>query len=81
MNNGFSLQQITRTGNLDPNLISRQHKLDLMSKFMCVKFENPKIKKSEIAIQLSYTLSTIQRYRNDIFMLSHYKIQQNNTNK
>ena len=42
MNNGFSLQQISRTGNPDPILISRQHKSDLMSKFMCIKFENPK---------------------------------------
>ena len=41
MNDSFSLQQISRTGNLDPNLISRQYKLDLMSKFMCIKFGNP----------------------------------------
>ena len=52
MNNSFSLQQISRTGNLDPNLISRQYKLDSMSKFMCIKFENPKLKQSELAYQL-----------------------------
>ena len=52
MNNSFSLQHLSRTGNLDPNLISRQYKLDLMSKFMCIKFENPKMKQSEIANQL-----------------------------
>ena len=34
MNNRFSLQQISKTGNLDLNLISRQYKLDLMSKFV-----------------------------------------------
>ena len=34
MNNSFSLQQLPGTGNLDPSLISRQYKLDLMSKFM-----------------------------------------------
>ena len=49
MINSFSLQQISRTGNLGPNLISRQYKLDSMSKFMCFKYENPKIKFSELA--------------------------------
>ena len=81
MNNSFSLQQISRTGNLDPNLISRQYKLDLMSKFMCIKFENPKMKQSEIANQLSYSTSTLQRCRNDINLLSPYRIHPNNTDK
>ena len=81
MNNSFSLQQISRTGNLDPNLISRQYKLDSLSKFMCFKFENPKMKQSEIANQLSYSTSTLQRYRNDIKMLSPYRIHPNNNNK
>ena len=81
MNNSFSLQQICRTGNLDPNLISRQYKLDLMSKFMCIKFENPKMKQSEIADRLGYSTSTLQRYKKDIIMLSPYRIQSNNTNK
>ena len=81
MNNSFSLQQITRTGNLDPNLISLQYKLDLMSKFMCIKFENPKMKQSEIANQLGYSTSTLQRFRNDINILSPYRIHPNNTNK
>ena len=81
MNNNFSLQQKSRTGNLDPNLISRQYKLDLMSKIMCIKFENPKMKQSEIANQLGYTTSTLQRYKNDKNMLSPYKIYPNNTNK
>ena len=47
MNNSFPLQQISRTGNLDPNLISRHYKLDLRCKFMCNKFENAKMKQSE----------------------------------
>ena len=81
MNNRFLLQQISRTGNLDPNLISRQYKIDLMCKFMCINFENPKMKQSEIANQLSYSTSTLKRYRNDINMLSHYRIHPNNTNK
>ena len=39
MNNSFPLQQIQKTINLDPNLISRQYKLNLMADFMRVKFE------------------------------------------
>ena len=58
MNNSFSLQQISRTGNLDSNLISRQYKLNLLADFMRVKNENPKIKQSEIADQLGYSTST-----------------------
>ena len=70
-----------RTGNLDPNLISHQNELDLVSKFMCIKFENPKMKKSEIANQLGYSTSTLQSYRNDLSMLSPYRIHPNNTKK
>ena len=81
MNNSFSLQQISRTGNLDPNLISHQYKLVLMSRFMCNNFENPKMKQSEISSQLGYSASTLQRYRNDLNMLSPYRIHPNNTNK
>ena len=44
MNNIFSLEQISRTGNLDANLIIHQHKLDLMARFMETKFINPKTK-------------------------------------
>ena len=54
MNNSFSSQQISGTGNLDPYLISSQYKLDLLSKFMCIEFENPKMKQSEVANQLGY---------------------------
>ena len=80
MNNSFSLQQIQKTSNLDANLISRQYKLNLMVDFMRVKYENPKLKQSEIANQIS-SPSTLQRYRNDINMLSQYRINSNNTNK
>ena len=81
MNNSFSPQQIQKTSNLDANLISRQYKLNLMADFMRLKYENPKMKQSEIANQLSISSSTIQRYRNDINMLSPYRIQSNNINK
>ena len=39
------------------------------------------MKQSETANQLSLSSSTIQRNRNDINMLSPYRINQNNTNK
>ena len=81
MNNSFSLQQIQKTSNLDANLISRQYKPNLMADFMRVKFENPRMKQSEIANQLGVSSSTVQRYRNDINMLSPYRINPNNTKK
>ena len=81
MNKSFSLQQIQKRSNLDANLISRQYKLNLTADFMRVKFENPKMRQCEIANQLVMSSSTLQRYRNDINMLSPYRINPNNTNK
>ena len=81
MNNSFSLQQIQKTSNLDANLISRQYKLNLMADFMRVKYENPRMKQCEIANQLGMSSSTVQRYRNDINMLSPYRISPNNVKK
>ena len=81
MNNNFSLQQIQKTSNLDANLISRQYKLNLMADFMKLKDENPRMRQSEIANQLGMSSSTLQRYRNDIKMLSPYRISPNNTKK
>ena len=81
MNNNFSLQQIQKTSNLDANLLSRQYKLNLMADFMKVKYENPRMKQSEIANQLGMSSSTIQRYRNDINVLSPYRISPNNVKK
>ena len=81
MNKNFSLQQIQKTSNLDANLISRQYKLNLMAEFMKVKYENPRMKQSEIANQLGMSSSTLQRYRNDINMLSPYRFSANNVKK
>ena len=81
MNNTFSLQQIQKTSNLDANLKSRQKKLTILSDFMRMKYEYPKLKQSQIANQLSYSTSTLQRYKNDIIMLSAYRINPKNTNK
>ena len=81
MNRSFSLQQIQKTSNLDANLISRQYKLNLMADFMKVKYENPKLKQSQVADQLGLSTSTLQRYRNDINMLSPYRINPKNNQK
>ena len=82
MNNSFSLQQIQKTSNFDANLDNtRQYNLNLMADFMRVKYENPKMKQSEIANQLGKSASTLQRYRNEVNMLSPYRIDPNNSNK
>ena len=52
-----------------------------MADFLRMKYENPKMKQSGIANQLGYSSSTLQRYRNDIDMLSPYRIQSSNTDK
>ena len=39
------------------------------------------MKQPEIANQLGMSSGTLQRYRNDISMLSPYRINPNNTNK
>ena len=81
MGNTFSLQQIQETSNLDANLISRQNKLNLMADFMRMKYENPVFRQSETVGQKRISSFTLQRYRNDINMLSPYKINPNNTKK
>ena len=77
----ISLQQLSKTVYLDSNLISRPYKLNLMVVFVRIKYEIPKLKQSQIANQLGYSSSTLQRHRNDINMASPYRIQPNNTNK
>ena len=62
MKNTISLPPISRTGNLDSNSISRQYKLNLMAGFMRMKYENPKLRQSQIANRLGYSTSTLQRY-------------------
>ena len=52
-----------------------------MNDFMNIKYLNPKLKHSEIASQLDMSASTIQRHRNEINMLSPYRINPNNVKK
>ena len=75
MNHYFSLEQTSRTDNLDANLILHQHKLGLMARFMEIKIRNPKIKQKEIAKEVGNSSSTLQRHKNDIKMESPYKIR------
>ena len=42
MNDTFSLEQISKAGNFDSNVIFRQYKVDLMARFMEIKSLNPK---------------------------------------
>ena len=81
MNNIPSLNEIDRTANMDPNLLTRHYKLKIMNDFMYMKYQNPKLKQSELANNLNMSSSTIQRYRNDINMQSPYRISPNNVKK
>ena len=48
---------------------------------MKMKYENPKLKQSEIANQLGYSSSSLQRYRKYLNMLSSHRIQSNSIKK
>ena len=73
MNNTFSLEQISKTGNLNADLILRQYKLDIMARFMQRKSECPRLTQEQISKELGYSSSTVKRYRNDINMRSPYR--------
>ena len=81
MNNTPSLNEINKTANMDPNLLTRHYKLKLMNDFMHMKYQNPRMKQSDIADHLNMSSSTLQRYRNDINMLSPYRNSPNNVKK
>ena len=81
MNNSFSEQQTSETGNLGSNLLSDQNKLSLMTMLLRKKFEIPKMKQNEIADQLGHSSSTTERDKNDINMDSPYTIQPNINSK
>ena len=52
-----------------------------MVDFMRMKYEISKLKQSQIENQQSYSTRTSQTYKNDLNMLSPYRIQPNNTSK
>ena len=47
MKTPFSLEQISRTGTHDANLVLRQQKLELTARFMAIKTINPKRNKKK----------------------------------
>ena len=81
MNNTPSLNKINKNSAMDPNMLTKYYKLKLMNDFMNIKYQNPKMTQSEISSQLNMSSSTIKRYRNDINMLSPYRISPNNVKK
>ena len=70
MNRTFSLEQTSKTGNFDCNLILRQYNLDLMATFTKVISVNPNLIQAQIAKELCCSSSTLQRFRRDIKMIS-----------
>ena len=76
-----SINEINKTANMDPNLLTRHYKLKLMNDFMNIKYQNPKMTQSEVSSQLNMSSSTLQGYRNDINMLSPYRVNPKNVKK
>ena len=81
MNNTPSLNEINKNSTMDPNMLTKYYKLKLMNDFMNIKYQNPKMTQSEISSQINMSPSTIQRYRNDINMISPYKNNSKNVKK
>ena len=52
-----------------------------MADFVRLKYENPRMKQCGIANQIGLSTSTLHGYKNDIKMLSPYRIIPNITNK
>ena len=73
MNHTLSLEQINRTGNLDANLLLHEDKLPLRARFMEIKTINPKMKQKELAKELGFSSSTLQRWRYHIIIQRPYK--------
>ena len=76
-----SLNEIIKNSAMDPNMLTKYYKLKLMNDFMNIKNQIPKMTQSEISSQINMSSSTIQRYRNDINMLSPYRINPKNVKK
>ena len=81
MNNTPSLNEINKNSTTDPNMLTKYYKLKLMNDFMNIKYQNPKMTQSEISSQLNMSSSTVQRYRNEINMISPYRINSKNIKK
>ena len=60
MNNIFSLEQLSETGNLDSKLTFRQKKPDLMGRLMAIKSLNPNLRRDQMAKELGCSTSTLK---------------------
>ena len=58
-------------------MITRQNKVDIQARFMEVNSVNPRVKEDQTAKELGCSSSTLQRYRQDINMLSIYRLSSN----
>ena len=74
MSNTFSLDQKSKTVSLDVSLLTRQHKFDLITRFIERKSRNPKLTHKQIAKEFGYPTSSWQRYWHDINVLSPCRI-------
>ena len=81
MNTTFPVEQISKTGNRVSDLITRQFKLHLMARFMELKSVNPRLRQDQRAKEIGCSTSTLQRYRNDINMLSPCRIPPNSNRR
>ena len=72
-NNTHNLEQLSPTGNLNANLILRQHKLYSVARFMEIKSVNPNLRHDQITKQLGCSKSTLERYSQDIEMQCAFK--------
>ena len=81
MNNTPSLNEVNKNSTMDPNMLTKYYKLKLMNDFTNIKYQNPKMTQSEISSQLNMSSSTLKRYRNDINMISPYRINPKNVKK
>ena len=57
----FSLDQTSKTGDFNADLIMTQDELDKMAKFMEIKSIEPKLEQSEVAKEFKKSSSTIQQ--------------------
>ena len=69
----FLLQEISKKRYLDANLILRQYKLDLISRFMEKKSITPNLTQNFSGKELGNSDSTLKRFRYDIKRKSPHK--------
>ena len=70
VNNIFSSERISKTGNLGSDLIFCQYKLDLEATLMEIKSVNPQLNQDQMSKELGFSSSTLRRFRQDINMPS-----------